>query len=301
MKLFKNKLFLGIFCIVIALITTFLLGPIAEIFTSRNITVIRAKQSIALGDILQKEMFEEVEVGKYNLPQDVIYAAKDCINKYATVNIQPGDYITLSKCSDDVPSEFRYLTDLPEGKLAISVELTSSATALSGKLRAGDIVSLFAAPPQGNLEKSDDTPATVTDIYDETLSLAYALAPEEIKYVKVLAVTNEVENDISEQAAPSPSPNDTAKTEEEQKTAIQTVILEVNYQQASLLAGLNNNNTLHCALISRGNQEKADELLAIQTQYFIDLEKKKEEQAAQPTPPPVVEETETEEGNEEDA
>ncbi len=88
--------------------------------------------------------------------------------------MQKGDYILASKLSEKPLAEFEYLNDLDGTKVAMSITIKSFCCGLSGKLEAGDIVTLISAN------------------YD---NLGKATIPPELQYVKVLAVTAETGDD----------------------------------------------------------------------------------------------------------
>ena len=93
-----------------------------------------------------------VEVGAYNLPQNLMADKKDVVGKYATADLAAGDYILSSKLSAVPAAENAYLYNLDGTKQAISVTIKSFATGLSGKLESGDIVTVIVADYQGKGE-----------------------------------------------------------------------------------------------------------------------------------------------------
>ncbi|MEG1752519.1 MAG: RcpC/CpaB family pilus assembly protein, partial [Christensenella sp.] len=145
------------------------------------------------------------------------------------------------KKASSAPYKSPYLHDLPDGMLAVAIALKNDAANLSGKLRAEDIISVFASPNQ---------------VEDSTSYSAKAFA--ELKYLRVLAVSDAQNHEIQKEET------DLA----EKKEDVSTIILMANQAQAELLAGLNNNSTIHTALVVRGNKEKADKFLAEQEEYL---------------------------------
>lgn len=298
MKLFKNKLVIGIACIVLAALLTFVLGPLTEVVTSRNTLVVRATAPIKKGDVISTEMLETVKVGRYNLPTDIITDVNFAVGKYAACDIQGGDYLTGNKLSEDIPFADSYLSELASGKFAVSITLRSSAAGLSGKLKSGDIISVFAQPDAAAFaQEATDENGEVITAQEKKISDSYALAPKELMYVKVLAVVDSAENDISnEEKLINLTTGDNASADESTQQLIQTVILEVNYTQASLLSGLNSVNTIHCALAARyTDSDKCAYLLELQENYFKELEAAQAaSQPIVPEEPPVDESEESE-------
>mgnify|MGYP006990123765 CR=1 FL=1 len=90
------------------------------------------------------------------------------MGRYANADLYKGDYILESKLSDTPMLKNAYLSKLNGENLAISVSIKSFAAGLSGKLEAGDIVTLIAS-----------------DVGErrETLVLP------ELKYVEIIAAT----------------------------------------------------------------------------------------------------------------
>lgn len=241
-KLFKNRFILGIFCVVLAALLSFVAAPIAEMFTSKNIEVVRAKSNILSGTKITREMLELKSMGKSNLPEATIKNLDDAIGKYATCDIGIDDIITEKKASS-APHQSPYLHDLPDGMLAVAIALKNDAAGLCGKLRAEDIISVFASPTQAN---------------DSTSYSALAFA--ELKYLRVLDVFD-AENHEVQQEAPELS-------EQNEKEEVSTVILMASPRQAELLCGLDNNSTIHTVLVVRGDKESADKYLAMQNEYL---------------------------------
>lgn len=128
-------------------------------------------------------------------------------------------------------------------EFAISVTIPSFAAGLSGKLEAGDIVSILAS--------DTDTKATTS--------------PEELRYVKVLAATASTGADKDDM----PNKKDSAESEEdEEKSLPATLTLLANAEQTKLIANLDANSKIHAVLVFRGEKEKADRFLNKQKEYF---------------------------------
>jgi len=154
MKIFKNRMVLGITCIVISLIICFALTPLINMGLSKKTTVVRMKQNVLEGEQLTRSMLEEVEVGNYNMPENVFHSINEVENLYLTANVCTGDYT--------------YLYHLNGEKQAMSITIDKFAQGLSGKLKSGDIVSVIAPDYQGSRE---------------------TVIPQELRYVEVIAVT----------------------------------------------------------------------------------------------------------------
>ncbi|MDY4097152.1 MAG: SAF domain-containing protein [Lachnospiraceae bacterium] len=99
-KLFKNRIILGLSCMIISLLICFGLTPMFNDALTAKVALVRVNTEIKKGDQITKKMLTTVEVGGYNLPGNVIYEAKDVIGKYANTDLYKGDYILASKLSD---------------------------------------------------------------------------------------------------------------------------------------------------------------------------------------------------------
>ena len=144
-NLLKNRIVIGLICIILSLIICFGLTPMFNNALKSKVSLIRVNTEIHKGDQITEKMFTTVEVGGYNLPGNVVYKAEDVVGKYANTDLYKGDYILESKLSDTPMLKNAYLSKLNGENRAISVSIKSFAAGLSGKLEAGDIVTLIAS------------------------------------------------------------------------------------------------------------------------------------------------------------
>lgn len=241
MSFLKNRTVLGAICIVLSLIICFALTPLFNRSVSQKTTVVRVIKDIQNGEQITKNMVQAVEVGGYNLPENVITKADPVIGKYAKADLSPGDYILAAKLSDSPASENAYLYDLDGSKQAISVTIKSFAEGLSGKLASGDIVSVIAP----DYKKQGST-----------------VIPTELTYVKVIGVTTSFGYDTDQTGTQTQQSSSTNTNGEKQLPA--TVTLLVSPEQAKILAELDSEGKLHLSLAYRGTKEGAEKFLAIQ-------------------------------------
>jgi pilus assembly protein CpaB len=240
----KNRKALAAVCIAVSLLIGFVFMPLASNAAGSYVTVVRAKQNIPLGTQIAKDMVETVNVGKKGLPSGVLHSDGGAIGKYAAVGITAGDDITSVKLSSTGS-----MYNLSDGQLLISVAVKNFADSLSGKLQAGDIVSVFFPPVSGN---------TVTGGTE-----AEAQCPDELQYIKVVAVTNQNGGDTDETAVKKGASSGSGSNQ-----LPAAVTLLVNRRQAQILAG-QESNTVHLALACRGNEKTAKKLLTSQAEYFV--------------------------------
>ncbi len=238
MKIFRNRTVIGVLCILLALIICFGVTPLFSRSASEKTEIVRVTKDIKEGDEITAEMVQTVEVGAYNLPQNLMTDKKEVIGKYATADLAAGDYILSSKLSAVPAAENAYLYNLDGTKQAISVTIKSFATGLSGKLESGDIVTVIVADYQGKGETA---------------------IPPELQYVEVISVT-----------ASSGYDANTGEVVDE-KELPSTVTLLVTTEQAKVLAELEQNSELHLALVYRGTPENAAKFIAAQDALIEEL------------------------------
>ena len=238
MKIFRNRTVIGVLCILLALIICFGVTPLFSRSASEKTEIVRVTKDIKEGDEITAEMVQTVEVGTYNLPQNLMTDKKEVVGKYATADLAAGDYILSSKLSAVPAAENAYLYNLDGKKQAISVTIKSFATGLSGKLESGDIVTVIVADYQGKGETA---------------------IPPELQYVEVISVT-----------ASSGYDANTGEVVDE-KELPSTVTLLVTTEQAKVLAELEQDSELHLALVYRGTPENAAKFIAAQDALIEEL------------------------------
>lgn len=239
--LFKNRIILGLICIIAALIICFGLTPMFNDALKSKVKIVRVSSEIKKGDKITAKMISTIEVGGYNLPLNVVYKSEDVIGKYANVDLYKGDYIMESKLSDTPMLRNEYLNKLNGENRAISVTIKSFAAGLSGKLEKGDIISLIAS-----------------DIGEARKTL---LLPE-LQYLEIIATTTSTGTDNNVQDEP--------KNGEDAELA-STITILVTTDQARILAELEQTGKLHAALVFRGDSENAQKFLDVQLQVLKDL------------------------------
>ena len=238
MKIFRNRTVIGVLCILLALIICFGVTPLFSRSASEKTEIVRVTMDIKEGDEITAEMVQTVEVGAYNLPQNLMTDKKEVVGKYATADLAAGDYILSGKLSAVPAAENAYLYNLDGTKQAISVTIKSFATGLSGKLESGDIVTVIVADYQGKGETA---------------------IPPELQYVEVISVT-----------ASSGYDANTGEVVDE-KELPSTVTLLVTTEQAKVLAELEQDSELHLALVYRGTPENAAKFIAAQDALIEEL------------------------------
>ena len=241
MQIFKNRIVIGVACIILSLIICFAVTPLFNRSISEKTQIVRVVREIKKGEEITAAQVKVVEVGGYNLPEDVVRNRDTAIGRYASADFVPGDYIIASKIADEPAAENIYLYSLNGEKQAMSVTVKAFANGLSGKLQSGDIVSVIAP---------DYRKQGVTVI------------PPELKYVEVIAVTANSGYDAN-----------TGEREDEgsERELPTTVTLLATPEQSRILAELEADGKLHLSLVYRGDADSAARFIAAQEAVLEEL------------------------------
>ena len=242
--LLKNRTLIGILCIVIALIICFGLTPLFNNAMSARGDIVRVRTDIQRGELITSDMLEIVNVGTYNLPPNILMTKDEITGRYALADMQRGDYVLSGKVSAIPLAEFEYLSTLDGTKQAMSVTIKSFAAGVSGKLEAGDIVTLIAADYGDRRETS---------------------LPPELQYVYVLAVTAGSGNDKEAVT------QDQQRGNNDERELPTTITVLVGPTQAVLLADLEAKGRIHAALVYRGPRSESQKFLDVQDEYIASL------------------------------
>jgi SAF domain. len=242
--LLKNRTLIGILCIVIALIICFGLTPLFNNAMSARGDIVRVRTDIQRGELITSDMLEIVNAGTYNLPPNILMTRDEVTGRYALADMQRGDYVLSGKVSAIPLAEFEYLSTLDGTKQAMSVTIKSFAAGVSGKLEAGDIVTLIAADYGDRRETS---------------------LPPELQYVYVLAVTAGSGNDKEAVT------QDQQRGNNDERELPTTITVLVDPTQAVLLADLEAKGRIHAALVYRGPRSESQKFLDVQDEYIASL------------------------------
>lgn len=241
MNFMKNRTMVGILCIVLSLVVCFGITPLFNKSISQKTEIVRVAKEIKAGDEITKDMVQTVEVGGYNLPENIIKTKDTVVGTYAVADLSVGDYILNTKVSQTPAYENAYLYNLDGTKQAISLTLKTFAGGLSGKLQSGDIVSVIAPDYKGQ---------------------GMTVIPPELKYVEVISVT-----------APSGYDANTGEKikNQDERELPSTVTLLVTPEQGNILAELETEGKSHLSLVFRGDSEKAKEFITVQEEVINKL------------------------------
>ncbi|MGJ0847779.1 Flp pilus assembly protein CpaB [Tissierella praeacuta] len=244
-RFLKNRTAIGIASILLALIISFGVTPLIDKAVKSQVEIVRATKDIKAGEEITSDKLTKVKVGGYNLPQGVIRSSNDLIGKYALTDIYKDDYFLSSKVSDIKTRDDNYLysinNQVQEENMAVSVTIKTLASGLSGKLKAGDIVSIIS---------SNDN------------SIMPTIVPE-LRYVEVLSISTKEGKDIDSVKEELPA----------------TITLSVNAIQAEKLVEHEQAGNIHIALVYRGDKKEASKYLEMQKEYISPPVKTEEKEA----------------------
>ena len=243
MNLLKNRTVIGVVCILLALIICFAVTPLFNQTISEKTEIVRVVKPVKLGEEITADKVSTVEVGGYNLQDDVVRNLDTAIGKFASADLAVGDYIIASKIADEPAAENAYLYNLTGEKQAISISLKAFANGLSGKLQSGDIISVIAP----DYKKQGST-----------------VIPPELQYVEVIAVTANSGYD----ANTNTQGND---EDSEEKELPGTVTLLVTPEQSKILAELEADGKAHLSLVFRGTAEQSAVFVSAQEAVLLEL------------------------------
>lgn len=241
MHIFKSRVVIGMACIILSLVICFAVTPLFNKSISEKTQIVRVVREIKKGDEITAAQLKVVEVGGYNLPEDVVRNSETAIGRYASADFAPGDYIIASKITDEPAAENAYLYSLDGEKQAMSVTVKAFANGLSGKLQSGDIVSVIAP----DYRKQGAT-----------------VIPPELRYVEVITVTADSGYDTN---------TGERKDKDAEKELPATVTLLVTPEQSKILAELETEGRLHLSLVYRGDAENTARFIAAQEAVLEEL------------------------------
>ncbi len=232
----KNRTVIGIVCIVLAVAVTFLVSPLVNNISDKKTEVVRFVTDVSHGTEIKETDVELVKISDSALPEKELKDKKKVVGKYATADIFKGDFATESKITDNANTSNDVLASLKGDKVAMSITINSFAGGLSGKLKNGDVVSIY-----------------VTDKDDKTE------VPAALKYVKVITTTTS--GGIDE--------NDVVENEDGSFELPTTITVLVSVEQAKILANYEESAVMHVALVYRGDEATANKFLKAQDDFFI--------------------------------
>lgn len=219
MKIFQNKIFVGVGCVVLAAVMAFILLPSVNRSKNGTVKILKLKENISAGTQIDEAMLEEKEVGKYGLPESIVNDKDKVVGKFAACSILSDDLILSSKLSDFAASK-KLDGVMNAGKMLVTVSLDSVAAAVGNHLQSGDIVSVIG--------------------YADNTVTAY----EELKNLEVFSVENDDAQNL-----------DDVENDENAEKIASNITLVVNQAQAEKLVQTEYSGKVHAVFVKRGAAE----------------------------------------------
>ena len=219
MKIFQNKIFVGVGCVVLAAVMAFILLPSVNRSKNGTVKILKLKENISAGTQIDEAMLEEKEVGKYGLPESIVNDKDKVVGKFAVCSISSDDLILSSKLSDFAASK-KLDGVMNAGKMLVTVSLDSVAAAVGNHLQSGDIVSVIG--------------------YADNTVTAY----EELKNLEVFSVENDDAQNL-----------DDVENDENAEKIASNITLVVNQAQAEKLVQAEYSGKVHAVFVKRGAAE----------------------------------------------
>lgn len=247
----KNRTIIGIGCIVLALLISFVIAPLVNKAADSRVDILRLTKDITQGHKITDTDLETVTVGNYNLPADVLTDMESVVGKYAACDMVTGDYLLPDKLSDTADRAEDVFMALDGDQVAMSITIPSFAGGLSGKLENGDIVSLI--------------------VYVDEDGEEITVIPKALTYVRVITSTT----------ADGIDKDELVQNEDGTYELPTTLTLLVDPMQAKLLAEYENNSKIHAVLVSRGDEKKAKAFLKEQKTMLEEIAEEEAEKEAE--------------------
>ena len=231
LRIFKNRIFIGAMCLLLAGVLAFVFLPRLYSSQSSTVEIVKLKQTVEYGTVITNDMLAFSEVGSYGLPDNIVRDKSEVVDLVAGSSIYAGEYLwrnrfMTAEAYAEVESKTGY--GLSEGTYLLTISLPSESSGLAGILRAGDSVDVYRC--------ADDNGTTVAD---EALTAVNVIEVLNSKLVSLDDLDAEME------ASPDVDPTD-------YDFVPAYVVFTVNEQQAKTLIGLERDKSLHLVLREAG-------------------------------------------------
>jgi len=231
LKLFRNKLFIGAMCLMMAGAIAFGLLPRLYGAQSGTTEIVKLRQTVEYGTVITEDMLTVAEIGSYGLPDNIVTNKTEIVGLVAGSTVYAGEYLWRDRFMPPdafEESKTKKSYGLSEGTYLLTIALPSESSGLAGILRSGDTV----------------------DVYGYTDESGSAVVSEALTAVTVYKVLNSKlvsldDLDAKLAANPDADPAD-------YDLAPAYVVFTVNEQQAKVLIGLEKDESLHLTLRETG-------------------------------------------------
>ena len=164
---FSGRIFLSLLSLSLAALCAFVFLPALYRDQKATLQVVRVKEKVERGARIASHHVEVVEVGSFNLPQQVLLSLQGIIGCYAQVDLYPGDFVFPEKISL-FRIEQRLDSLLASGQQLLTVTPKNAAQSLAAHLRGGDFVSVAVISelrlPTGEMQRVVEYPPELSHL-----------------------------------------------------------------------------------------------------------------------------------------
>ena len=141
-NVFKNKVFIGTVCLVLAAVLSFVLLP--RLYKDKTATaqILTLSQTVKAGTEITGEMLSTTEVGAFGLPADVATDKAQVIGMVAAETMYSGEYLMKSHLISAADYS-ETSTEMEDGVVLLTLKLPSSSAGLAGVLRSSSFVDVY--------------------------------------------------------------------------------------------------------------------------------------------------------------
>lgn len=143
MKRSNSKLLLGIICIAIAALLSFVALPQLYADKAETTSAVKLSRDVPAGTLITENLLSSVEVGAYGLPDTVVRSAEAAVGMVASEVLYAGEYLTSSRLVTEEAYQAQLAAQtkgLESGYCLVTIEFPSVSSGIAGVLRAGNIV-----------------------------------------------------------------------------------------------------------------------------------------------------------------
>ena len=133
----KNRTLIGLLCIVLAVLVTFVVSPVVNKMSEGKTDAVRFTKDISQGAQISDKDIEIAKLTRSSLPQGFFAKKADVVGKFANADLFQGDVATAKKLTTDANNTVNVLNALTGSKVAMSITIKSFANGLSAKLMGG--------------------------------------------------------------------------------------------------------------------------------------------------------------------
>ena len=146
LKIFKSKLFIGLICLLLAAVISFMLLPRFYEARSTVRNVVRVNKDVPAGTTLTADMLSLSEVGAYGLSEKAVANMADAVGLVALDNMYTGEYLWADRIT--TAEEYKKKSEekskgLSGSNCLVTIEFPTASAGIASVLRAGSVVDIY--------------------------------------------------------------------------------------------------------------------------------------------------------------